>query len=178
MNVDETDRVLWDGRYLRLTARGRWEFVSRPQVSGVVGIVALTQDRRVVLVEEYRPAVRCKVIALPAGLAGDVAGAEHEPLLEAARRELLEETGYHAETWTELATGFTSPGLTDELLTLFLAEDLKKLGSGGGDESESIEVHEMPLTGVMEWLDHKRQAGSQVDLKLFAGLHLAQRKTS
>lgn len=178
MSFDETEQVLWEGRYLRLAARGRWEFVSRTKVSGVVGIVALTHDRRVVLIEQYRPAVKCKVIGLPAGLAGDVAGAEHEPLVEAARRELLEETGYHAETWTELVTGFTSPGLTDESLTLFLAEDLEKLGDGGGDESESIEVHELPLTDVMGWLDQKRQTGSQIDLKLFAGLHLAQRETS
>lgn len=173
MSSDRAHEVLWEGRFLQLEVRGRWEFVTRNGISGVVGVVAVTQDQRVVLVEQHRPATQCRVIELPAGLAGDVKGAEHEPLVEAARRELMEETGYQAETWTQMATGFSSPGLTDESIVFFLAENLNKAGPGGGDESESIVVHEIALADVMSWLDQKLRTGLQIDLKLFAGLYLA-----
>lgn len=112
------------------------------------------------------------VIELPAGLAGDITGAKHEPLVEAARRELLEETGYSASQWTELAYGYSSPGLTDESIVLFLAEGLTKQGLGGGGPGEAITVHEIPLDGVLEWLAEHRHSA---DLKLLAGLYAAQR---
>lgn len=167
-------RTLWAGRHLSVLARGDWEYVSRNTRRPAVGIVAVTDDKKVLLVEQHRPAVSGKVIELPAGLAGDIAGAEHEPLLEAAKRELLEETGYQASRWSELASGYSSPGLTDESIALFLAEGLTKTGAGGGDESEDIVIHEIPINSVYSWLGAH---GFSADLKLLAGLYLAQRRT-
>jgi ADP-ribose pyrophosphatase len=166
-------RSLYSGRHLSLVARGKWEFARRNTNRPAVGIVAITDDEKVILVEQRRPAVDGTLMELPAGLAGDIAGAEHEPLVEAAQRELLEETGYTADRWTELVSGYSSPGLTDEMIVLYLAEGLTKVTAGGGDASESIVVHEVPLTGVLTWL---AQGGHRADMKLLAGLYAAERE--
>jgi ADP-ribose pyrophosphatase len=163
-------QTLHAGKHISLVARGKWEFATRNTQRPAVGIVALTDDERVVLVEQFRPTVAQSLIELPAGLAGDVAGAEGESLLIAAQRELLEETGYVAAKWTELASGYSSPGITDELIVLFLAEELTKQAAGGGDEQENITVHEVPLRELSPWLASR---GAMADLKLLAGLYAA-----
>ena len=164
-------KTVWVGHHLSMASRGGWEYVTRHTNKPAVGIVAITDDRRVVLVEQFRPPVDRRVIELPAGLSGDVVGSEHESLLEAAKRELIEETGYGATRWTELVHGYSSPGLTDESIALFLAEGLAKVGAGGGDDSEDITIHEVPLAQVFSWLD---QQGCPADLKLLAGLYAAE----
>jgi len=176
-NADDSVKPLWTGRHLQVARREHWEYVSRIRITGIVGIVALTDDHRIILVEQYRPPVQASVIELPAGLAGDTAGTEDEPLVEAARRELWEETGYRADKWTRLTQGCSSPGLTDESITMFLAEKLERTGPGGGDSSESIQVHEIPLAEAGQWLAERQQTGMLVDLKLFAGLHFAEQAT-
>ncbi len=158
----------WQGKHLSIALCGHWEYATRNTQRPVVGIVALTDDRRVVLVEQFRPPVDRRVIELPAGLAGDISGAESESLVEAAQRELIEETGYHAKNWTELVRGYSSPGLTDEMTVLFLATGLTKVGSGGGDGTEAIMLHEVPLDEVLPWLAKKNY---NADLKLLAALH-------
>ena len=75
------------------------------------------------------------MIDLPAGLAGDGPGTEE--LVTAARRELLEETGYDARRLTLLAHAPTSPGLTTEVVSFFRAAGLKKVAAGGGIEGET-----------------------------------------
>lgn len=172
MPDQDEEKVLYAGKHLILRGRGRWEYVTRPVQQPAVGIVAITDEERVVLVEQFRPPVGETVIELPAGLTGDVVGLESESLLEAARRELLEETGYQAAQWTELTRGYSSPGLTDELIVLFLAEGLTKHGDGGGDSSEDITIHEVPLAEVLDWLAAR---GAKADLKLLAGIFAAQK---
>ena len=87
---------------------------------GAVGVVAM-RDGQVLLVNQYRHPVGRRLDELPAGLL-DVAG---EPALQCARRELMEEAGYAADTWHVLADVLTSPGMTDESIRLFLARDLR-----------------------------------------------------
>jgi ADP-ribose pyrophosphatase len=154
-----------------MVERGGWEFATRNTRSPAVGIVAITDDECVVLVEQYRAPVERNVIELPAGLSGDAPGAEGESLLEAAKRELREETGYDAAHWTELGHYYSSPGLTDESIMLFLAEGLSKRDNGGGDDTESITIHEVPIGDVFQWLTERN---ATADLKLFAGLFAAQ----
>jgi ADP-ribose pyrophosphatase len=164
------DKVLWEGRHLKMILRNGWECVERPGVTGIVGIVAVTDDNKLVLVEQYRPPVGGPVVELPAGLVGDVAGQAEEGLEDAARRELEEETGYRAEKLERLCEGVPSAGMSDEVITLFLATGLRKTGPGGGDESEDIVVHEVPLVDVMDWLSLQEQRGVRIDLKVYTGL--------
>lgn len=168
--------VVWEGRFLRAVDRGGWESVHRTRGSGVVGVIAVTDDRKLVLVEQSRPAVKKMVIGLPAGLAGDVAGAEDEALVTAARRELLEETGYQAADWRFAFTGPTSSGLTSETLTVFVATDLRRVHAGGGDSDENITVTEAPLDGLDAWLAEQRAAGKAVDIPVYAALHYVKIK--
>jgi ADP-ribose pyrophosphatase len=94
-------------------------------------------------------------------------------LIEAARRELLEETGYHAATLNLVSASATSPGLTNELVRFILASDLTKVGEGGGTPSEDIRVYEVPLGEARVWLTEREHQGTLLAAKIFAGLYFA-----
>ena len=164
--------LLAQGRHLRFVAEDGWEYVERNAVSGIAVIVAVTDEGRLLLVEQYRPPVRQRVIELPAGLAGDEAGREGEELVAAARRELLEETGYEADTVSALASGPPSVGVSSEVVTFFHAEGLRRVGPGGGEGSESIVLLEIDLGRVDAFLAEKAAEGLLVDPKVYAGLYL------
>ena len=172
------DRVVATTKYLRLIDRDGWFFVDRPNAHGVTAIVAVTDDQRLVLVEQHRPALGGPAIELPAGLAGDDLEQAGEALEMAARRELLEETGYEARSVERVAAGAASAGMTNEVMTLFLASGLKKVGAAEGDGQEDITVHEVPLDGVVDWLAAREREGKLIDLKLYAGLYFACRTTA
>ena len=174
MNSKPEVETLADGKHIALVRRGTWEYAARKNVSGIVGVVAVTGEGRLVLVEQDRPPVNRRVIELPAGLAGDDDRHRDEDLAAAARRELLEETGYAARDMRRVAAGAASAGMTDEVITLFLATGLTKAGSGGGDGSESITVHEVPLDGILDWLAAREADGRLIDLKVYAGLYFAR----
>jgi len=161
------------GKFLRLVSQGTWEYADRMGASGAVLIVAITPERKLVLVEQYRIPLGCYAIELPAGLVGDIPGEEHEALQIAAERELLEETGYTAAEWHWLMTGPSSPGMTTELQSLFLAKNLRREHAGGGDHTEDIIVHEIPLDEVTGWLQAQHAAGKHIELKIYAGLYFA-----
>lgn len=175
---DAEERSLGKGNYLHLVERHGWEFVHRFGCSGVVVIVAVTPDDRLLLVEQYRPAVGNRVIELPAGLVGDTAEWSGEALGDAAHRELIEETGWQAASMVPLAESPTAVGLSSERLTFFAARDLTKVGPGGGDHTEDIEVHEVPRAELATFLATKRREGLLVDYKIFAGLYLAEAGTA
>jgi len=166
--------VIAEAKHLRLLSRRGWEFVERKHITGVVVIVALTPDRRLLLVEQVRPPVDCPVIELPAGLVGDLPGESEESLEEAARRELLEETGYRATRLTRLFHGPLSAGITNEQMTFFFAPDSQHVDAGGGDDSEEITVHAIALDRVPEWLDDQFRQGKAIDPKIYAGLWAVQ----
>ena len=168
------DILIGQTDYLKLVEQAGWSFVKRRNSSGVVCMVAVTDDDQLVLVEQHRPPVANAVIELPAGLVGDLAHAADETLREAAERELLEETGYAASEWTLLVTAASSAGLTDELITFFLATGLEKKHAGGGDETEDIRVHTVPMVEVDEWLDQALSDGKLLDAKIYAGIHFAR----
>jgi len=167
--------ILHAGRFLNLVSADGWEFVERVGVSGVVAILAVTDDERIVLVEQFRPPIGKRIIEIPAGLAGDVAGEEHEALELAARRELEEETGYSADGMREMETGPSSAGLTSELITFFEATGLEKTGDGGGDGSESIIVHEVLPSELRTWLADQVDNGAMIDPKIHSSLCMAGR---
>jgi ADP-ribose pyrophosphatase len=117
------------------------EVVSHP---GAVAIVALDDEGKIVLVNQYRPAVQARLDELPAGLL-DVDG---EPALVAAQRELLEETGLVAEEWDVLVDLLSSPGMTDEAVRIFLARGLSVAEDSGFEaehEELTMSVYREPL---------------------------------
>jgi ADP-ribose pyrophosphatase len=167
------DGTVLEGRHLRFIKRGGWECVERKKASGIVAILAVTPEGGVLLVEQFRPPVGSRVIELPAGLAGDIEGAEGEALAEAARRELLEETGYGAGRMECLGEGPASAGLCDEIITFFRAHDLRRVAEGGGDADEEIRVHEVRLVDLRRWCGDRRHEGCLVDYKIHAALWMA-----
>ena len=166
-------RVVAKGRHLTFVEEHGWEYVTRPGVTGVVVIVAVTDEGRLVLVEQHRPAVRRRVIELPAGLVGDTDGRGAESLRDAAARELEEETGYRAGELIAIGEGPIAVGVSDEVVSFFRARDLARVGAGGGDDTEDITVHEVPLSELRSFLAAQQSAGLGVDPKIYAGLFLA-----
>ena len=112
---------------------------------------------------------------MPAGIVGDEPGNSGEEMSDAAKRELLEETGYSAERIEILTRGPASSGLTSEVVTLCLATGLKRMNAGGGVGHEDITVHELPLSEAHEWLAAKASAGLLVEPKVYAGLYFVSR---
>jgi ADP-ribose pyrophosphatase len=168
------DRILLDTRYLRCIDRDGWCFVERPNVKDVVAIIAVTDDDRLVLVEQLRIPLGREIVELPAGLVGDEQAGE-DPAV-AAVRELREETGYEAATFEALATCPTSAGMTNETVTFFLATGLRKAAAGGGVGDERIRVYEVPLAGMQTWLRERERAGLMVASKVYAGLYFLSEK--
>lgn len=164
-------QVIGEGKYLRLLKKGRWEFVERVNASSVVAMVAVTREQEIILVEQYRPPVKRRVIELPAGLVGDVDG-DHDQR-RAARRELVEETGYRAHRIEPIVEIPSSAGLTTETTVLYRCTGLRRVGEGGGDETENIRVHLLPLAKAGAWLERRVRRGALVDAKVYAGLYYA-----
>ncbi len=171
MNPNDTPQIKWQGRHLTLKTAGRWEYVTRNNISGIVGIIPVTNDNKLVLVEQFRPPVGTSVIEIPAGLAGDRPEFNDEEIATAAERELLEETGYQAGKMKLLFVGVSTPGLTDETVHYFLASDLQKVHSGGGDSSEDITVHELDLNNFEPWVNEMQSAGLLIDVKVYAAVY-------
>ena len=164
-------QVLGEGKWLRLLKRGRWEFVERLNCSAVVAMIAVTRENEVILVEQYRPAVGRRVIELPAGLVGDVDGDHSKE--RAAKREMAEETGFRPHRVEFLVELPASAGLTSETTSLYRCTGLRRVGEGGGDETENIKVHLLPIGKAAAWLERRVKRGALVDAKVYAGLYYA-----
>jgi len=170
--VTKKETIHFSGRFLGMKQRDRWEYAYRTNASGVVVLVPVTDAGEIVLVEQYRIPVQSRVMELPAGLVGDTGDAD-EDFKIAAHRELLEETGFRATELKELLTCPSTPGMADEMVTIYYASGLKRVGDGGGDGNEDITVHVVPLTDVVEWLDARSAEGIMLDPKIYAGLFWA-----
>lgn len=114
---------------------------------GGVSVVALDADGCIYLVRQYRYPFRAHLWELPAGKLEP----GEEPL-PAAMRELSEETGLEAETWTELGVLYATPGYCTEKLYLFLAEGLHQ-GEAHPDPNEFLDVTRIPLDEVLARID-------------------------
>ena len=104
-----------------------------------VNVVALTPDARVVLIRQYRFGTEQITLEIPGGLVDP-----GETPLEAARRELREETGYEAERWTSLGTIAPNPAIHRNRLYTYLAEGCRIAGEQQPDPGEDIEVESSP----------------------------------
>lgn len=162
--------TLCEGRWLSLRKRGRWEYAERNNPGGAVIILAVTPDDKVLFVEQYRVSILQNTIEMPAGLVGDLVDQADESALQAAQRELEEETGYRCQRVEFIHAGPSSSGMSTEMIAFVRAWELEKVGPGGGDETENIVVHEVPRREAGAWLFARAAAGYSIDPKLFAGL--------
>jgi 8-oxo-dGDP phosphatase len=139
---------------------------------GAVGIVALDDQDRVVMLRQYRHPVGEHMWELPAGLR-DVDG---EPPVETARRELAEEVRLSAARWSLLTTHFPSPGFCDEMVLLYLAEELSEadLPAGFTVEHEELDmtVERVPLAEAVQWVFDGRVRNSLAAIGLLAAARL------
>jgi ADP-ribose pyrophosphatase len=164
---------LFETRWLALYRIGRWDFVRRPQSENCVGILAITPENEIILVEQFRIPMQKRVIEIPAGIVGDEPEFLGESFAATAARELLEETGYRAGSVTPLIASPTSAGMTSEYIHLFHAKDLVREHDGGGVDGEDIIVHHVPVSGLRAWLAAREEEGLIVDFKIHAALWLA-----
>jgi 8-oxo-dGTP pyrophosphatase MutT (NUDIX family) len=105
---------------------------------GAAVILAVDDEQRVLVVVQYRHPARRRFVELPAGLL-DKPGEDPQ---EAARRELIEETGYDAGRWTHLGSTWSSPGISGELIHLYLAQELRPADRGDFEaEHEEADMH-------------------------------------
>ena len=160
--------TLYKGRFLNMMRVGSWEYCERVNNTGAVMVFACTPENKVLLVEEFRPPIGRRCLCFPAGLSGDE-GPESDAA--AARRELLEETGYEAEEVQFLFRGPSSPGLTSESLSFFLARGLRRVAAGGGVEGENISVREVPLDNIDAWLAAQVEQGIALDPRIYTGIY-------
>lgn len=167
--------ILHRGRFIELVSLNGWEYARRSNATGVVAILPVHADGRLVLVEQVRPAAGGLVIEWPAGLVGDEGDSESH--LEAAKRELLEETGYEAKVWKRLGEGLSSAGLTDEAVVFYLAQDLSSVAQGGGVGGENITSHEVARSDLPGWIEDMKRAGKRLDVKVYAGLGMLNQHT-
>ena len=163
MTGSEIEEIVWQGKFVTAKRKGKWEFVSRSRGIKAAVILAV-EDGHVLLVEQYRVPLGRNCIELPAGLIGDET--EGEDPLEAAGRELEEETGYRATKLESLGEYYSSPGMVSESFTLVRASGLTKVGEGGGTDGEDITVHRVALNALQGFLDEKRSEGLGVDVRL------------
>ncbi len=160
----------WQGKYLEVRKEGTWEYAARTGNIGAAVILAITQAREIILVEQYRVPHHARSIELPAGLIGDTHAGD--TVAAAAARELAEETGFEAERVEDLGVFATSAGMTSEVFNLVRATGLTRTGPGGGVGSEDIVTHLVPLAELPDFLAAKRRDGCVIDCRLVIGLGL------
>ena len=160
MHPDES-RTVYDGKLIDVVVE-RWgenerEIVEHP---GAVAIVAVDADDRVAFVRQLREPARTRLLELPAGTLDPGESPE-----ECAHRELREETGLSAGTWTPLARFWTTPGFCRELMHVFVAEGVEP-GEAAPAQDEELELVRIPAR------DLDAHLGELEDAKTLAGVLL------
>lgn len=163
---ENPEEVRWEGRFITAKTRGRWEYVGRARNIRAAVILAITEAREVILVEQFRVPLGRPCLELPAGLIGDDDSSANEDAAVAASRELEEETGYRAARMEALGEFFSSPGMVSESFTLFRAHGLTRVSDGGGVGEEGITVHHVRLDRIASYVADARASGMAIDVKL------------
>jgi len=136
------------------------EFVEHP---GATAIIPMLNESRIILLKQYRHALRKYIWEIPAGTIDP-----QESVINCAKRELIEETGYSAGQWRKLGEMTPVPGYSDERIHIYLATDLQP-AEQNLDRDEIINVHEIEINEAMGMV----KAGKIQDAKSITGLFLA-----
>lgn len=177
--------TVWEGSFLRAVkltyednngSLRKWEAVERVNCEGIVAVVPVTSDGELILIRQFRPVINNYVIEFPAGL-----NDKGESLVDAASRELIEETGQTTEEFIFLAEGPISSGLSTEMLTVFLAKGTtpaspELIRQFPSDESEDIETIRTPISAIHKTLEDLRKKGDYIDIKIYGLLELAKKR--
>jgi ADP-ribose pyrophosphatase len=121
-----------------------WDFVSHRM--GAACVLAVRPDGKILMVRQYRNALERVTLEVPAGKRDDV----NEDTKICAERELLEETGYRAGKIERLLSLRSTVAFCDEMIDVYLATDLEKVGDQNLDESESIDIEAYELSELMD----------------------------
>jgi ADP-ribose pyrophosphatase len=125
------------------------EIIKHP---GAVAVIPITDEGKIVMVEQYRKALERSIVEIPAGKLE-----EGEEPAATARRELEEETGYGCDTLTHLISFYTSPGFADEIVHLYIAEGLRKIEDKLQlDEDEFVDVLELTLEEAIRFTEEQK----------------------
>ena len=167
------DELQWKGNFISVWKRpftniatgkgGHWEIVKRETDWRVVGIMAVTPEKEVILIKVFRVPLLRYVIECAAGLP-DREGETAEML---ARRELLEETGYQCDNVKEIISGPLNSGLMADEMVFFLGTGARKVAEPAHENSEDIEIIKVPRDELEQYLRNPPD-GTLVDLKIWA----------
>lgn len=130
-----------------------------------VNIVAITTENKIILVRQYRHGIKQDVLEIPGGVIDS-----GETALKAAKRELLEETGYEFERFEKISELFPNPATSNNITTTYLATGGKKVGEQQLDDQEEIEIHLASIEEVKELLVSNRFGQALHSAALFYAL--------
>lgn len=178
----DNSEILFKTKYLQLKeapspSGAPWYYAHRDNVLGVVVIVPVINNTYTVFLETSRPPIYAEGLAqscieLPAGLVGDID--KEESFWEAAHKELLEETGYHAESIELCAQNCcSSPGCTSEtfsILKAHIADDFVNEDALTSDGGVIVARHKVALSEVRTWLAAQEKLGKSVSAQTYAGM--------
>ena len=168
-----TSDVVYDGKIITVykdevkLSTGKTSFREVVEHSGGVVILALCKKddiEKVLMVKQFRYPLKQALLELPAGKLE-----KSEDPLEAAKRELKEETGYSAKKWQDLGYVYTSPGYSDEKLYLYRAEDLEFVGECP-DEGEILIEYEYTIDEIEKMIKNNEITDAKTVCAVMRGL--------
>jgi ADP-ribose pyrophosphatase len=174
--------TVYEGKFLKFVEKTAltnddkkviWETIERTNIygEGVVTVVAMTADNKLVMERQWRAALESHVIQFPAGLM-DI---ENEDSEEAARRELLEETGYAAGELIPIITAPTNPAMAPTTSIYYFAPNVKYVGGENRDTGEEMEIITVPRESVGRFLADLPE-DTALDLRMAGIILIAQAK--
>ncbi|WP_339062569.1 NUDIX hydrolase [Tepidibacillus marianensis] len=170
IEITLSSQPIYDGKIIKLSVdtvqlpngkQATREIVRHP---GAIGILAVTEENRILLVKQFRKPIDQELFEIPAGKLEP-----NEDPKESAIRELKEETGYSATNMVQFTKFYTSPGFADELIYLYRAEGIHA-GIANPDEDEFVELLEFTLEECLEMI----QNGKIIDAKTIVTIYYWQ----
>ena len=143
------------------------EIIEHP---GAVAVVPITEDNRIIMVRQYRKPAEDFLLEIPAGKLD-----ENEKPEFCAHRELKEETGFVSGKLEHLCSFFTTPGFSNEILHLYIAEELVE-GIAKPDEDEYLSVESYPIEELLDMIFRSQIVDSKTIIGIFAAKEILSKR--